>query len=474
MADDALISIIDDDDSIRNATKRLIESVGLRVEDFASAEQFLSSGRPNDSACLILDVRLPGMSGLELQNELGAAEVEVPIVFITAHGDNETRARALNAGAADFLQKPFTEKELFKSINSFLVKPIVGEDLEQMSLPKSSPAKFSFDQIICGSSQMQEVIRLARKVAESEVSSVLLQGESGTGKDLVAKAIHHASKRADYPFIAINCAALPSNLIESELFGYEKGAFTDAKTRKLGLFEQAGGGGTIFLDEISELDISLQAKLLRVLEEGCFRRVGGLKDVPFNARVIAASNRDLKGECESRRFRLDLYYRLAVIQLDIPRLAEREDDVLLLADHFVALNTNKRSPRITGFTPEAVRAFRSYEWPGNVRELRNVIERATVLEDEDMITTRYLPRGIVPNVADESPNGGKVIDEDARVSLPREGISLDVVETSLLKQAIAQASGNQTRAADLLGLTRDQFRYRWKKIRGQESEAVHA
>jgi DNA-binding NtrC family response regulator len=474
MADGALISIVDDDDSIRNATKRLIESVGLRVEEFASAEEFLSSGRPKDSACLILDVRLPGMSGLELQNELATSEVTVPIIFITAHGDNETRANALNAGAADFLQKPFTEKSLFKSINSFLVKPIASEDLEQLSLPKPPSARFNFDQIICSSPQMQEVLRLARKVAESEVSSVLLQGESGTGKDLVAKAIHCASKRADYPFIAINCAALPSNLIESELFGYEKGAFTDAKSRKMGLFEQAGSGGTIFLDEISELDISLQAKLLRVLEEGCFRRVGGLKDVPFNARVIAASNRDLKGECESRRFRLDLYYRLAVIQLDIPRLAERADDVLLLAEHFVTLNTNNGRPRITGFTPEAVRAFRSYEWPGNVRELRNVIERATVLEDEDMITTRYLPRGIVPIVAGESPHGGKVIDEDARVSLPREGISLDQVETSLLKQALAQASGNQTRAADLLGLTRDQFRYRWKKIRGQQSGAVHA
>jgi DNA-binding NtrC family response regulator len=474
MADDALISIVDDDDSIRKATKRLIESVGLQVEDFASAEEFLTSGRPKDSACVILDVRLPGMNGLELQHELAAAEVTVPIVFITAHGDNDTRARALNGGAADFLQKPFTEKALFKSINSFLVKPLLAEDSQPASVAKPSSARFSFDQIICGSSQMHEVLRLARKVAESEVSSVLLQGESGTGKDLVAKAIHYASKRADYPFIAINCAALPSNLIESELFGYEKGAFTDAKTRKLGLFEQAGGGGTIFLDEISELDISLQAKLLRVLEEGCFRRVGGLKDVPFNARVIAASNRDLMGECESRRFRLDLYYRLAVIQLDIPRLAEREDDVLLLADHFVALNTNSGRPRITGFTPDAVRAFRSYEWPGNVRELRNVIERATVLEDGNLITTRYLPRGIVPNVADESHDRGKVIDLDAKVSLPRDGISLDEVETSLLKQALAQANGNQTRAADLLGLTRDQFRYRWKKIRGEESTAVHA
>jgi transcriptional regulator with PAS, ATPase and Fis domain len=240
------------------------------------------------------------------------------------------------------------------------------------------------------------MLRLARKVAESEVSSVLLQGESGTGKDLVAKAIHYASKHADHSFIAINCAVLPSNLIESELFGYEKGAFTDARARKAGLLEQANGGGTVFLDEISELDINLQAKLLRVLEEGSFRRVGGLKDVSFSARVIAASNRDLKLECGARRFRLDLYYRLAIIQLDIPRLSERGDDVLLLAQHFIDLNNTNGRQKIKGFTPEALRAFRLYDWPGNVRELRNVIERAMILEDGDIISTRYLRRLTCP------------------------------------------------------------------------------
>jgi DNA-binding NtrC family response regulator len=301
------------------------------------------------------------------------------------------------------------------------------------------------------------------------VSSVLLQGESGTGKDLVAKAIHYASKHADHSFIAINCAVLPSNLIESELFGYEKGAFTDARARKAGLLEQANGGGTVFLDEISELDINLQAKLLRVLEEGSFRRVGGLKDVSFSARVIAASNRDLKLECGARRFRLDLYYRLAIIQLDIPRLSERGDDVLLLAQHFIDLNNTNGRQKIKGFTPEALTAFRLYDWPGNVRELRNVIERAMILEDGDIISTRYLPREIVPKAEASLPRPVSVIDADRTVNLPRQGISLNEVETSLLKQALAQAGGNQTRAADLLGLTRDQFRYRLKKLRELDS-----
>jgi DNA-binding NtrC family response regulator len=470
MVDNALISIVDDDESIRKATKRLIESVGVRVEDFASAEEFLSSGRPDKSSCLILDVRLPGMSGLELQSHLRTSDSKVPIVFVTAHGDAAVRARALEGGAVDFLQKPFTEKALFKAINFFAAKP-VAEEPEPRAVLESHAEKFSFEQIIGRSPVMREMLRLARKVAQSQVSSVLLQGESGTGKDLVAKAIHYGSQRVDHPFIAINCAALPPNLIESELFGYEKGAFTDAKNRKAGLFEQANGGGTIFLDEISELDISLQAKLLRVLEDGSFRRVGGLKDVPFNARVIAASNRDLKRESEMRRFRLDLYYRLAVIQLDIPPLRERGEDVMLLAEHFVALGARNGGPHLRGFSPEAIRAFRHYSWPGNVRELRNVIERTMILEDDNIISTRYLPRDIVPERGDESPQRVMVIDADGTVSLPPRGISLDEVETSLLKQALAHASGNQTRAADLLGLTRDQFRYRWKKIRGQEAMA---
>ena len=353
--------------------------------------------------------------------------------------------------------------------SSFVGTSISSEDGEPRPLPRVQNRKFGFDQIVGQSPVLQEMLRLARKVAESEVSSVLLQGESGTGKDLVAKAIHYASKHADHSFIAINCAVLPSNLIESELFGYEKGAFTDARARKAGLLEQANGGGTVFLDEISELDINLQAKLLRVLEEGSFRRVGGLKDVSFSARVIAASNRDLKLECGARRFRLDLYYRLAIIQLDIPRLSERGDDVLLLAQHFIDLNNTNGRQKIKGFTPEALTAFRLYDWPGNVRELRNVIERAMILEEGDIISTRYLPLEIVPKAEASLPRPVSVIDADRTVNLPRQGISLNEVETSLLKQALAQAGGNQTRAADLLGLTRDQFRYRLKKLRELDS-----
>jgi two-component system response regulator AtoC len=326
---------------------------------------------------------------------------------------------------------------------------------------------FGFDQIIGDSSVMHQTINLARRVAESEVSCVLLQGESGTGKDCLARAVHHASTRARAPFVAINCAALPSNLIESELFGHEKGAFTDAKSRKEGLLEQADGG-TILLDEISELDINLQAKLLRLLEDGTFYRVGGLKDVQFTARVIAASNRDLKKETEAGRFRLDLYYRLAVIQIDIAPLRERGDDVVLLAEHYLNSFGNRRGRReIRGLSPQVTRAFKLYDWPGNVRELRNVIERAIVLEDGDVISARSLPEGILPNrEARPSRVGSVSMDStDTILSLPSNGISLEELETSLLKQALAQTGGNQTRAAKLLGLTRDQFRYRWKKVK---------
>jgi two-component system, NtrC family, response regulator AtoC len=330
-----------------------------------------------------------------------------------------------------------------------------------------STQTFTFAQIVGESSVMREMLKLARRVAESEVSGILLQGESGTGKDCVAKAIHHASRRAHQPFVAINCAALPSNLIESELFGHEKGAFTDAKSRKQGLLEQADGG-TILLDEISELDINLQAKLLRVLEDGTFRRVGGLRDERFSARVIAASNRDLKRECESGHFRIDLYYRLAVIQIDIAPLSQRGDDVLLLANHFLALLGDRPSrPNIRGMSPEVARFVKLYNWPGNVRELHNVIERAFLLEESDLISVRCLPDEFLPD------RGSKIspipqmnlADSSIILRLPPDGISLEDLEISLLKQALGQSNGNQTRAASLLGLTRDQFRYRWKKVR---------
>ena len=330
-----------------------------------------------------------------------------------------------------------------------------------------SPHSFRFDQIIGESSAMKQTINLARRVAESELSCVLLQGESGVGKDCFARAIHNGSRREQAPFVAINCAALPSNLIESELFGYEKGAFTDAKSRKEGLLEQADGG-TILLDEISELDINLQAKLLRTLEDGTFRRVGGLKDVRFTAAVICASNRDLKEESQRGRFRLDLYYRVAVVQIEIAPLRKRGADVLLLANHYLnSFGKQLGRQNIHGLSQEVERAFKLYEWPGNVRELRNAIERAIVLEEGEVITTSSLPADILqtPKVEQSRLELVNIDLTDSIFRLPSAGISLEQLETSLMKQALAQCHGNQTRAAKLLGLTRDQFRYRWKKVK---------
>ena len=379
---------------------------------------------------------------------------------------------AIKRGAYDFIGKPINLDELQVTIRNGIEAQQLRHQVNLIRKERSQ--QFSFDQIIGDSPTMREMGSLARKVAESEVSSVLLQGESGTGKDLVAKAVHYSSHRSDGPFVAINCAALPANLIESELFGYEKGAFTDAKARKEGLFEQAEGG-TLFLDEIGELELSLQAKLLRVLEEGVFRRVGGLKDLPLDVRVIAASNRDLKTESEHGRFRLDLYYRLSVIQIDIPALRERGSDVLLLAEHYIEFfNQRLKRKRIDGLAPEVAASFLRYAWPGNVRELRNVIERALILEDDDLITTKYLPPGIATGKAPGSSGGAHAgAGSDMAFPLPPEGVLLEEVEMSLVRQAIAQSGGNQTRAAELLGISRDQLRYRLKKL-DVAAEAVDA
>jgi transcriptional regulator with PAS, ATPase and Fis domain len=280
--------------------------------------------------------------------------------------------------------------------------------------------------------------------------------------------------------VAINLAAIPGTLIESELFGHEKGAFTDAKARKEGLFEQAQGG-TIFLDEIGELELNLQAKLLRVLEEGSFRRVGGLRDLPLDVRVVAASNRDLKSESEQNRFRVDLYYRLSVIQIDLPPLRDRGDDVLLLANHYIQSFNRSFRKRVEGLTPEVEEIFRHYRWPGNVRELRNVIERVMILEDTERVTPTWLPRDLVTGGAERgeglrSPGGGQGPGEVPATEqpatgrgrpaflMPEKGVNLEEVELSLVEQAMQRSGGNQTRAAELLGISRDQLRYRLKKL----------
>ena len=490
------ILVVDDEPLIRWTLNEALRSWGYEPIEAGTIAGALSSFDADRPVAVLLDINLPDGSGLDALRDIKARAPQAVVVMITANVLVEDTIAAMRGGAYDFIGKPINLNELQVTIRNGLEASKLRREVSRMRREQRN--EFNFEQIIGQSPAMQRMLALARRVAESEASSVLLQGESGTGKDLVAKAIHYASHRSEGPFVAINCAAIPGTLLESELFGYEKGAFTDAKGRKEGLFEQAESG-TIFLDEIGELELGLQAKLLRVLEEGAFRRVGGLKDLPLNVRVIAASNRDLKSESEAGRFRLDLYYRLSVIQIDLPPLRERGEDVLLLGDFYLKQFNQKLRRQIRGFSPAVAQIFCRYSWPGNVRELRNVIERVMILEDQEVITSQWLPRGLAEEpplpaamplqaAAVASPIPGETIPppyfttqvaplvavEPApaplpktlaeRFPLPAEGVELEAVEMSLVEQALRRSGGNQTRAAELLGISRDQLRYRLKKL----------
>jgi len=471
------ILIVDDEQMIRWTLTEALRMWGYGSVEAGTVAAALTTFESEQPAAVLLDVNLPDGSGLDALREIKHRQPDAIVIMMTGNVLVADTIAALRAGAYDFVGKPINLEELQITIRNGIEAESLRKEVRMVRRERAR--EFSFDQIIGQSPPLREVFALARKVAESEVSSVLLQGESGTGKDMVAKAIHYGSRRSESPFIAINCAAIPATLIESELFGYEKGAFTDAKARKEGLFEQAEGG-TLFLDEIGELELSVQAKLLRVLEEGAFRRVGGLRDLPLDVRVIAASNRDLKSESEAGRFRLDLYYRLSVIQIDIPPLRDRGDDAILLAKHYIEQFNQRLRKRVSGMTPDVAQTFRKYAWPGNVRELRNVIERVMILEDGDLITAKYLPRGIgtegtdtpviatapAVGIAKSGGNAEPVRDQvtHPQFELPPDGVVLDDVEMSLVRQALDRSKGNQTRAAELLSISRDQLRYRLKKL----------
>jgi DNA-binding NtrC family response regulator len=466
------VLVVDDDSSIRYTLTEALRGWGyepLEAGTVAAALEFFDSERP---AAVLQDINLPDGSGLDALLEYKQRQPQAVVIMITGDVQLEDTITALRGGAYDFISKPIHLNELQVTIRNGIEAGKLRREIRL--LRRQQEQDFGFDQIIGESAAMTGMIALARKVAASEASSVLLLGESGTGKDLVAKAIHYGSSRADHPFVAINCAAIPATLIESELFGHEKGAFTDARARKEGLFEQAQGG-TLFLDEIGELELGLQAKLLRVLEEGTFRRVGGLKDLPLDVRVIAASNRDLKAESEAGRFRLDLFYRLSVIQIDLPPLRQRGDDVLMLAEFYLAHFNERLRKRVRGLTREVEEIFRRYPWPGNVRELRNVVERVMILEDSDLITANWLPRDLT---GDKRPAfsapafmaAQTAVSSAPSFQLPDEGVELELVELSFVQQAIERSKGNQTRAAELLGISRDQLRYRLKKIEESQLE----
>ncbi|HQZ97432.1 MAG TPA: sigma-54 dependent transcriptional regulator [Pyrinomonadaceae bacterium] len=455
------VLIVDDDRFVRMALSEALKSWQydiVEADSVASAKKTFAEEEP---AIVLLDIDLPDGSGLDILRDIKEQSPDTIAVMITGNVDVENTVAALRGGAHDFIGKPVRIEELRVTLRNAAETRILRREVSQAR--SANKRGFSFEEIIGESDAMKKAIDLARRVAVSDVGSILLNGETGTGKDLFARAIHFASERSEAPYLAINCAALPANLIESELFGYEKGAFTDAKQKKEGLFEQAHGG-TIFLDEIGEMELALQAKLLRVLEEGSFRRVGGLKDISLNARIIAASNRNLKQESEGGNFRLDLYFRLSVIQVDIPPLRDRGTDVLLLAKYYIdKANLKRRGKSLIGLSPDVERIFINYRWSGNVRELRNVIERASILEDGDTVTSAHLPADML------GTNSGHSIQQGSLFTLPTDGIPLETVEFELVKQAFERTGGNLTRAAKLLDISRDQLRYKLRKA-GYETE----
>jgi len=398
---DSPICVVDDDASMREALRNLILSEGLRVETFASAEDFLAGPPADGPRCLVLDVQLPGLSGLDLQEELTSADVRVPIIFLTGRGDIPMSVRAMKAGAMEFFTKPIDDQLLLRAIRRGIARDegaphsqrkIAQEDFgdmcgtsavlrslaaENVHLHEEIRTDPNFEGIVGEAKALKHVLKLAQIVAPTD-STVLILGETGTGKELIARAIHDRSGRREHNFVKVNCAAIPSSLLESELFGHEKGAFTGAIERRTGRFE-AANGGTLFLDEVGEIPLELQPKLLRVLQEQEFERVGGSKTMKVDVRVVAATNRDLAGMVKEQRFRDDLYYRLNVFPIEVPPLRERAEDIPALVRYFVHRFARRMKRRIEIIPSEALEAMERYAWPGNVRELANLIERATIL-----------------------------------------------------------------------------------------------
>jgi two-component system response regulator AtoC len=451
------VLVVDDERLIRWGLCQALKDAGYLSEQAATAGEAIEAIGREMPDLLLLDYKLPDRSGIEVLRAVRQASPRTPVVMITAHASVGGAVEAMKEGAYDYVGKPFEMEELMQTVGRAIEAGHLREEVAHAR--EIARREAAIENIVAEAPSMKEVIRLIRRIGESEASTILLLGESGVGKGLVARALHFAGPRWERPFMNITCTALPEALLESELFGHEKGAFTDAKVQKKGLFELADGG-TVFLDEIGDLPQGMQGKLLRVLEDKAFRRVGGTRDIQVSVRIVAATNKDLGKEVETGRFRGDLYFRLKVIPIEIPALRDRADDLLPLAQSFVRHFNREFRKRIEGIDADAIQLMKAYGWPGNVRELRNAIERGVLLSDQAMLSRADLPSEIraVRGGAAASGTNGSVF------HLPPGGVALEAVEKDLVVQALARCRGNRTHAAQLLGMNRDQIRYRIEKF----------
>ncbi len=452
----ARVLVVDDEPHQRDILQMILEGEGYDATVAGNARQAMDEARSGSFDVVLTDLKMPDKSGIELLSELQKTQPGVCVVLMTAHGSIDSAVEAMRRGAFDYLTKPLERDDLLLVLKRALERTRLVR--ENRMLHEQLRDRFRLDNIVGSHGTMQDVFRMVHKVANSS-STVIIYGESGTGKELVARALHYQSDRRERPFYAVNVAALPESILEAELFGHEKGAFTGADSRKIGLFEQASGS-TLFLDEVGDLKRDLQVKLLRTLQEREILRVGGTERIHVDVRIIAATNLDLEKAVREGRFREDLYYRLNVIPIVLPPLRERRPDIPLLVEHFMKKYSGER-PR--SVSPKALNMLVEHDWPGNVRELESVIERALLLAESDEIQPSDLPPAVRAGIS--SRRGPLPLD------IPDSGIDLEEVERSLVLKALEKTEGNVSRAARLLGLTRRTLQYRLEKIQG-ESEAA--
>ncbi|HXG31504.1 MAG TPA: sigma-54 dependent transcriptional regulator [Thermodesulfobacteriota bacterium] len=453
-----LILIIDDERLLAKQLEKALSQEGYSVISAFTGKDGIEIATRENPDVILLDLRLPDVGGLEVLKSISNLEPMPTTIMMTAHGSVEVAVSAIKSGAYDFIEKPFPLDKLKIRVRNALSTVELKSSLSAATMAEQG--KYGFNSLIGVSEPIREIIQLFQKLADADPKTIFITGESGTGKGLAAKILHFNGVRAEKPFIELNCAAIPETLLESELFGYEAGAFTDAKKMKKGIFEIADKG-TIFLDEIGDMSLSLQAKLVKVIEERTFRRIGGTRDISVDVRVIAATNQDIKERIGKKLFREDLYHRLNVISFKMPPLRERKEDVPVLTDYFVDYFNNELHKKITVIPEEVREAFLNYNWPGNVRELRSTIERAVLLSDGERLNPRYI------RLEDVGGNGSIKIersDNKMVLEIPLEELSLTRVEEEVIKEALDLNEWNQTRTAEMLGITREVLRYRMKKM----------